>query len=76
MTHVPPQFVSPAWQVTPQVPAEQTLPAGQAFPQAPQLDESLAVAVQIPLQQLWLAGQAGPPPQPPEPPEQTPAAHV
>ncbi len=41
LVQVPPQFVSPDWQESWQVPPEQICPAGHAVPQAPQLPPSV-----------------------------------
>jgi hypothetical protein len=46
----PPQFVSPAWQESAHVPAEQICPAAQRCPQLPQLLLSVWRLVQAPLQ--------------------------
>ena len=43
-------WVSPAPQLTPQVPAEQTWPPGHTVPQAPQLVASVSVFTQLSLQ--------------------------
>jgi hypothetical protein len=55
LTQVPPQFVSPAWQLSPHVPPEQTLPAGHTFPQAPQFALSVSIFAQVPPQFVWPA---------------------
>jgi hypothetical protein len=57
--HVPPQFTSPAWHVSPHVPPEQTFPAGQALPQAPQLALSVWTLVQAPPQTREAPLQSG-----------------
>ena len=49
-THLPPQSTRPAAQVTAQAPAEQTLPATQALPHAPQFRLSDVNSTQVPLQ--------------------------
>ena len=51
-TQAPLQLVSPAPQLSVQVPPEQTLPAGQTCPHEPQLFGSLLSATQAPLQRL------------------------
>jgi hypothetical protein len=46
-THLPPQFTSPAWQVTAQLPTLQTSPAEQTLPHEPQLVLSVWVLTQL-----------------------------
>ena len=55
-THTPEQLVVPLGQ--PQVPPEQSWPAGQIFPQVPQLTGSSAVETQAPPQEVWPEAQA------------------
>jgi hypothetical protein len=69
-----PHFANGAAQVAAQLPLEQTCPAGQAFPQAPQFQPSVAVSTQTPPQyasvpqvqaqapfaQTWPSSQAAP----------------
>ena len=50
LTQVPPQFVSPAWQLSTHVPFEQTWPAGHSVPHAPQLPLSVCRLTQVPPQ--------------------------
>jgi len=50
LTQVPPQLVSPCWQVSWQVPLMHTWPAGQDTPQLPQLLLSEVVSTHLPLQ--------------------------
>jgi hypothetical protein len=41
LEQVPLQFVNPAWQLSWQLPPEQTWPAAQSWPQLPQLFSSV-----------------------------------
>jgi hypothetical protein len=54
---MPPQLVEPGTQVRPQVPPEQTWPAGQTVPQVPQLWLSVWGETQTPAQRSPVGGR-------------------
>ena len=59
-THLPPQFTSPAWQVSLQVPALHASPVGQACPQVPQFRLLEETSTQVPPQSCAVPVQSGP----------------
>ena len=52
LAHEPAQLVRPVWQLSAHLPLEQTFPAGQALPHAPQFPSSVARSTHVPLQSV------------------------